>query len=204
MASGKASDSLGTLQIDGFNFAHPVTGMRVRGSLMVDEGSSTTVVVARGSRWAWDRKHHAQGNVRLCAATLCSPLWAPSAHLNCSNILQDWAAVRGIQWDLSLGEARWRTGKVEATIDLVETAGWRMAMQHVPFQNCLRWHPRPTTRCSRTQDRAPTLSSWVGLFGQYPGRRPSAAGTRNDNLMQRHRPIGLSCPRKRSSAVRAL
>ena len=42
--TGKVCDSLDTLQIDGFDMVHRVTGMRVRRSLMVDEESSKTVV----------------------------------------------------------------------------------------------------------------------------------------------------------------
>ena len=47
LPTGKVSDTLCTLQIDGFDLEHPVTGMRVRRSLMVDEGSPKTVVARR-------------------------------------------------------------------------------------------------------------------------------------------------------------
>ena len=39
VAWSKVSEPLAKLQLDGFGWAHPVTGMRVRDSLMVDEGS---------------------------------------------------------------------------------------------------------------------------------------------------------------------
>ena len=45
MALGKVSVPLDTLQIDGFYSVHSVTGTRARGSLMVNEGSSKTVVI---------------------------------------------------------------------------------------------------------------------------------------------------------------
>ena len=91
-----------------------------------------------------------------------------------SNIIQDWAVARSIQWDLSPVEAQWGTGKVEATIDFVNTSATEMA-----YCDAACSIPDLFTWASRTLERA-QVGPCSTTFGQFPGRRPRAAGTGND------------------------
>ena len=43
VAAGRQAEPLDNLQMDGFDWVHPTTGARARGTLMVDEGSSKVV-----------------------------------------------------------------------------------------------------------------------------------------------------------------
>ena len=57
--------------------------------------------------------------VQCDVPTHCPHLYMLYEWVFCS---QDWEAANSIQWNLSPAETHWRTGKVEATIDFVNTA----------------------------------------------------------------------------------
>ena len=149
VAAGRNAEPLDVLQMDGFDWIHPVTETRARGAMMVDDGSAKAVPVIHATA---PSKGHAG---ETSAATVWDTFvkwWAPyfgrplqvrtdPAGAYRAKKLNATASDHGIHWEVGPAEAHWKHGRVEVTINVLKLAATRMAIMDpdCPIQELFSW-----------------------------------------------------------------
>ena len=149
---------------------HPVTGTRVSGSLVDDEGSSTTfMVILRRHQGVAQATSRTSGRSPPCCNTVLATAGAHGSFA--------WSRVKTNHPRLGAW-ARWRQPSNKSNgndKDGVQSSC--LAHSGIVFQASAA-----TPKYSRDPERAqmPSLEPSSSTFGQFLGKRSSSVGTRND------------------------